>query len=192
MGLRNKTILRAVIFTLMIPGSASVLLSQQKGYKGFILNSPVGDDTAIRLSYYGGGDVIQAPLIFRPAQPGNTRLNTALATMEGWNTYVSFDEMAQLMQALARSNLAWKESKKVKSLEHFKEPDEISDNVRIEVVSPMGTARAKISSTKICEDLKPLNSALTTERGLWEFQSFLVFLNCKIPGFDFLKYRHIG
>jgi hypothetical protein len=189
--LRKHAILRTVVLALMTTASAAVMLAQQLAYKGFVLKSPVGNDTAVRFFYYSGGDFFQEPLIFRPVEQEDPHLNTALPAKEGWITFLAFDEMSQLMQVLAQSNLPWKESRKAKVFGPFRLPDEISVSMDIEVISSMGTASAKLSPTMICETLGPLDSTLKTQRALLEFQHFRSFYGCQVPGFKFLEYQQL-
>jgi hypothetical protein len=176
-----------LVLCLIIAVTTSAVRAEQKEYKGFVLTSPVENYSVVRIFYYSG-DVIDGPLVFRPVEQNSPSLNSALWTKEGWTTYVSFDEMSQLMARLAQLNLSWKESKKPKALEPFKIPLEDPINVDIEVVSSTGTAKAKLSPTMLCEKLKLLDSALRTYRALWELRHFRVFHGCQIPGFNFFEY----
>jgi hypothetical protein len=177
----------ALALSLIIALTPSVVRSKQKEYKGFVLTSPVGPDSAVRI-FYSSGDVVSEPLVFRPVDQKSPLLNTALWAKEGWTSYVTFDEMSQLMAQLAQLNLSWKESRKLKVLP-FKIPIESPENVVIEVVSTMGTANTKLNPTLICERLKPLDPALRTYRALWELRHFRVFNGCQIPGFNFFEFQ---
>src|SRR5258706_4354910 len=101
--------------SLIIVLTPSVVRSKQKEYKGFVLTSPVGPDSAVRI-FYSSGDVVSEPLVFRPVEQKSPLLNTAIWGKEGWTTYVTFDEMSQLMAQLAQLSLSWKESTKLKVL----------------------------------------------------------------------------
>ena len=173
--------------SLIIVLTPSVVRSKQKEYKGFVLTSPVGPDSAVRI-FYSSGDVVSEPLVFRPVEKKSPLLNTAIWGKEGWTTYVTLDEMSQLMVQLAQLSLSWKESRKLKGLP-FKIPIESPENVVIEVVSTMGTANTKLNPSLICERLKPLDPALRTHRALWELQHFRVFNGCQIPGFDYFEFQ---
>jgi hypothetical protein len=164
--------------------------AQPKRYAGFVLNAPVGSDTGIRWYYYSGGDVLDGPLIFRPVGQGSPRLNTVTGAQE-LITYISFDEMSQLMERLTQLDLRWKESKKTEKLRPFSIFDEPSVNVDIEVVDSAGTAKVKLNGSLACEKLAALDSVFQTRRALLEFQELRFQMNCKVSGFNHLEYMQM-
>ena len=186
--LRNSSILWTVVVTLIIAGSAGVVLSQQNQYKGFVLKSPVGENSAVRFFYDPAlSDYFHSPVVFRAGEQGDARLVTPPTSTGGWTSYVSFSEMRELTQALAQSNLTWEETDRVEVLEpSFQIPR--FEAMEILVVGSKGTARAKLRPTRICETLKPLDSVLKTQRAHWEFQWFRVTHGCQVPGFDWNLY----
>lgn len=165
--------------------------SQPKRHTDFVLNAPVGSDTGVRWFYYSGGDVIDGPLIFRPVEQGSPQLDTATATKDELITYISFDEMSQLMERLTQLDLRWKESKKVERFKPFSIMDEPSVNVDIEVVNSAGTAKVKLNGSLACEKLAALDSVFQTRRALLEFQEFRFQMNCSTPGFNQLEYMQM-
>jgi hypothetical protein len=175
----------------IVARGARVARSQPKRHNDFVLSAPVGSDTGVRWFYYSGGDVIDGPLIFRPVEPGSPRLNTVAGAKGEFVTYVSFDEMSQLMERLTRLDLRWKESKKVERFKPFSVMDEPSVNVDIEVVNSAGTAKVKLNGTLACEKLAPLDSVFQTRRALLEFQEFRFEMNCSISGFNQLEYMQM-
>jgi hypothetical protein len=180
-------ILWVLALTLIVIGGADIVLSQQSQEKGFVFNSPVGEDTAVRFFYQPVGDYFHHPLVFRAVEKGDPRLDAGPMSAEGRIDYISVPEMQQLLQDLAHANLTWQESEKVETLGTFKEL-QITDTMEILVVTAKGTAKAQVRPTKICETLKSLDSVLTTERDLWEFQAFRIGYDCKIPGFKYDAY----
>lgn len=185
---RKSFIVRILALPLIFAGGAGLMFSQQNQYKGFVLNSQVEEGTALRFFYIPPGDYFHAPLVFRAVEPGDPRLTTGPMSAEGRSAYISFDEMQQLMQNLAHSNLVWQESDKIEIMGSFKELLHVSGGMDILVVSPKGTADAKIRPTRICDTLKPLDSALKTQRALWEFQAFRLGYACQVPGFKYDAY----
>jgi hypothetical protein len=100
--------------------------------------------------------------------------------------------MSHLLRALAQSNLSWKESKKIKPLEHYKDFDPFddpSDEVNVEVVGSGGTSRTKIEATAMCKTLAALDAAITAPRALLEFRHYRNFWGCEVPGFKYLEYQ---
>jgi hypothetical protein len=172
---------------LVIAATAAVMQSCQNYDKRFVLNSPVDENTAVRFFYQPAGNYFHSPLVFRVVDQKDSRLNTAPMAVEGRTAYISLSEMRQLMQGLAHSDLSWRESEKVEVLGSFRKLD-ITDNMEITAVSSKGTAQATLNPQKICETLKPLDSALKTPRALWEFQGFRLNYGCKVPGFVYDAY----
>jgi hypothetical protein len=170
--------------TLILARMPNAMLSQKHQEKGFVLNSPVGENTAVRFFYDPPlSDYFHFPLVFRAVEKSSPLLNTAPMTAEGRTAYISLVEMQQLMQVLAHSNLAWHESEEVEILGSFKRL-QISDGMAVLVVSPMGTAKSQIRPTKICETLKPMDSAIESQHALWEIQAFRLNYGCQVQGFN--------
>jgi hypothetical protein len=186
----NKTAVGVFALFLILACGARVVRSQPKRQNDFVLSAPVGSDTAVRWYYYSGGDVIDGPLILRPVEHGSPRLNTVPAAKE-LNTYISFDEMSQLMDRIAHLDLRWKESKKTEKLRPFSIFDEPSVNVEVEVVNSAGTAKAKLNGSLACEKLAALDSVFQTRRALLEFQEFRFQMECNITGFNHLEYMQM-
>ena len=192
---RPRTTFLVPALSLIILSSQVVILAQHKEYAGIVLHSPVTSQTAIRFYAQSNGDVLQEPLVIRPVEPSDPRLNTAPITEDGQTTFVSEDEMSQLLKKLAQSDLHWKESKKVKAIEPYRGPnrfDDRSDDLDIEVVTLAGTAQAKVKPTETCETLGQLNLALQTPRALLEFQAFRHWDGCEVPGFDFIRWQSLN
>ncbi len=168
--------------------STAVLSSCQAVNKKNVLNSPVDENTAVRFFYNPAGDYFHFPLVFRAVGQKDPRLNTAPMLIEGRTAYISFSEMQQLMQGLARSGLLWRQSEKVEVLRSFKVEPPWVEHLEITVVSSKGTARASLDPKNICETLKRLDSALKTPRALWEFQRLRLNYDCKVPGFIYDAY----
>ena len=131
------------ILGLAFMGSAGLLLAGQNQYKGHVLNTPVGENFAVRLFYDPAvSDYFHFPIVFRVADEGDARLITPPSTRAGWTSYVAFSEMRQFLQTLAQSNLTWQESDKVEIFEPaFQIPR--SESLEITVVGSTGTARAR-------------------------------------------------
>lgn len=186
MSLKNRT---AHIWWLVLGALASATsLSSCRGVdRKPVLNSPVDEKTAIRFFYHDEEEYYHFPLIFRAVKQLDPRINTAPMTVEGRTAYVPLVEMQRLIQALSHSDLSWQESQKTEALGGFRQL-RWSDSMEILIVCSKGTARANLDPKKICETLKPLDSALKTPRALWEFQLFRQGYDCKVPGFNFEAY----
>ena len=186
MSLKNRT---AHTWWLVLGALASAtLLSPRQGvHRKPVLNAPVDENTAIRFFYHNEEEYYHFPLIFREVKQLDPRINTAPMTVEGRTAYVPLAEIERLIQALSRSDLSWQESQKIEALGGFRQL-RWSDRMEILIVCSKGTARANLDPKKICETLKPLDSALKTPRALWEFQLFRQGYDCKVPGFNFEAY----
>ena len=148
-----------------------------------VLGSPVNEKTAVRF-FFDPGNYFHPPLIFRVVAPKDPRLNTAPMLQEGRTAYISGPEMQRLLQGLKSMELSWKESKKQTEFGDATKILPVFYGLSVVVVSSRGTAESGIDLGKICEDLAPLDSTLTTPRALWEFQVFRAEYNCKVPGLD--------
>lgn len=156
--------------------------------KKLLLGCSADETTAIRLFYNNESDYFHFPLIFRAVEQRDPRLNTAPMVAEGRTVYISQTEMQSLLRGLAQLDLPWQESKKVETLGSFKRLRPWSDSMEILVACSKGTARVKVDPKKICEILKPLDSALKTPRALWEFQRFRLNYGCQVSGFQYGAY----
>jgi len=151
-----------------------------------VLDAPVNENTTVRF-FFNSGNYFHPPLIFRVLSPKDPRLNTAPMLQEGRIAYISEPEMQRLLQGLPKVGLSWRESKKkVKFGDATRIPPVYA--LVIVVVSPKGTAEAGFDPGKICENLAPLDSALSTPRALWEFQEFRSGYKCVVPGLNHQAY----
>jgi len=170
------------IVALLAMAGAVQPRSSQKRDRVSNLNSSVNEKIAVRFFYDPPGDYFHKPLIFRVAEDGSPKINTATVHEEGRIAYITISEMRTLVNGLAHANLVWRVSQKVEALRPFKELP-LSDDMEILVVFSDGTAKAKLSPQVICTILKQLDTALTTPRALWEFQLLRLDDGCEVPGF---------
>ncbi len=178
----------ALALTFLLAAGGGSAQSNQKHQRLSVLNSAVDEKTVVRFFYQPPGDYLHAPLVFRVVEEGNPLLNTAPMREEGRTAYISLSEMRELVQALARSNLAWQESETIELLGSYKKLDLAFIGMEIFVGNSKGTARARVVPKAICKTLKPLDAALKTPRALWEFQGFRLNYGCKVPGFNHEAY----
>jgi hypothetical protein len=147
-----------------------------------ILNSPVGENTTVRF-FFNPGEAYHWPLVFHVVQSGDQRLNTMPKLREGIIAYITPLEMQHLLQRLEALQLSWNDTRKIEPLGSGFHPP-IVYAMEITVLASRGTAKAEFAPPLICEDLAPLESALTSPRARWEFQFFRTTYDCKIPGYD--------
>src|SRR4029077_6318823 len=159
------------ILGLALITSGGAARCQQNQYSGIVLTSPAGQATAVLFRYFPPGNAIHYPLVIRAVDQGDPRLNTSPMAAECLTAYISLDEMSQLTRAVARLSLSWRESEKIEILPSFRELP-TDDIMNVQVVGSKGTAKAEVRPSRICETLKPLDSAIKTQRALWEFQGF--------------------
>lgn len=146
----------------------------------------VDASTAIRL-FFLSGNYFHPAIVFRPVQQGDARLGTAPLLNEGRTVYIAQPEMQRLADGLFDLGLDWKQSKRRVALgDTTKIPPVYA--MMITIVSSQGTVTAGFDPSLICQKLEPLDQAITTPRGLWEFQLFRAEYNCKVPGFNGQKY----
>jgi hypothetical protein len=166
--------------------SAGGIQSSHEEERASVLNSPPDGNTAVRFFYQPQAEYFHYPLVFRPVEEGDRRLNTAPMREEGRTAYISFTEMRDLIQRVAHARLAWQESQTVEALGSCKKLARAGfglDTMDIFLSSPKGTARTKIAPKAICSTLEPLDTAIKTRRALWELQGFRLNYGCKVPGF---------
>jgi hypothetical protein len=172
----------AVALALLVWAGTGEPQSNQKRERVSVLDSPVDKKTAVRFFYDPPGDYFHKPLVFHLAEDGSPVLNTAPVHEEGRIAYISVSEMRALVNSLAHTRLAWRESKTVEVLGSFKSLP-VSDDMEILVTFANGTAKAEISPKAICATLRPLDAVLKTPRALWEFQLLRLDDGCEVPGF---------
>lgn len=174
------------ITTLVVVGAVLCCHSQTPGELN-VLGSPVDENTAVRL-FFDSGNYFHPPLIFRVVTKNDPRLNTAPMLLEGRTTYITASEMQSLLQGLKKSGLSWRESKEQVVFGDATKILPVFYGISIVVVSSKGITESGIDPLKICENLAPLDSALSTPRALWEFQIFRAEYNCKVPGLNSQAY----
>jgi hypothetical protein len=175
----------AQIFWSFFAALMTVSLSAgQSATKHDSLILPVDKDTVVRFFYLPANDYLHPALIFRVAESGSPRLNTAPITNRGGRTpYISAEEMQSLIKMLDRSNLSWHETKTVEvpKMVGFRET---TGKMEIKIFSSGGTALSLSDPVNLCETLAPFDAALKQPRALWEFQLFRVDYHCEVPGFN--------
>ena len=178
-----KKQVRPIILTAMIAvvGIASYCYGHTRD-KLNLLGAPVDENTAVRF-FFVSNLYFHAPLIFRVVAPKDPRLNTAPMLDEGRTAYITAPEMQSLLTGLQKTGLSWRESKE--KIE-FGDPMQILPYFRlvVTVVSSSGTAVSGFDRDKICLNLAPLDSTLSTPRALWEIQEFRTECECVVPGFS--------
>jgi len=173
---------------VLITLCAGRMQPSQKSGGPSLLKTPGDEETAVRIYYNPPGDAFHFPLVFRVVKAGDPRLKTAPVLLEGQTAYITGDEMRNLLQGLDRADLFWRISEKVEALGSYHHL--LIGGVEFRVVSPKGTAVARLDPKKLCTTLQPLDRALRTPRALWEFQLFRVQDGCKVPGFNYQEYPH--
>jgi hypothetical protein len=186
--LSNWLMCQILLSVLVIAGSSNAMSLQQNRYKGYVLNAPVGESTAVRLFYDPAlSDAFRFPIILRVTEEGDARLVNPPSTRAGWTSYITFSEMRQFLRTLAQSNLIWQESGKVEIFEPALQILRL-DTMEIAVVGSIGTAKAMVRPKGICQTLEPLDATLKTKRAIWELQRFRLSYGCQVPGFDWNQY----
>ena len=183
---RISTALSALILLVLTEASLDPMCAGQKSQGPSVLSTPGNGQTMVRFYYNPPGDAFHFPLIIRVVKIGDPQLASAPVLSEGRTAYITGDEMDQLLQGFDRAGLSWKISEKVEPLGSYMHQS-IGD-VEIRVVSPKGTAVARLDPKVLCTMLRPLDHAFRTPRALWEFQLFRVQDGCKVPGFDYQAY----
>ena len=179
-----------LLYIVLLVPALPFAFGMQSGQKsgGPTVLSTQGDaETAVRIYYNPStGKYFHKPLVFRVVKPGDPRLKMAPVLLEGQTTYITGGEMHHLLQGLDQAGLSWRISDKVEALGSFHHL--LIGDVELRVVSPKGTAVARLDPKKLCATLQPLDAALRTPRALWEFQLFRVQDGCKVPGFNYREY----
>jgi|SRR5215467_10398160 len=148
------------------------------------LTLPANKDTTVRFFFQPlDGRYFHIPLLFRVVDKSDPRRNSAPMLDVGRTAYVSVSEMQQILARLAHLQLQWDESAKIQTLETYKTLD-LGPRMRIDIFSVDGTAKSSIDPDTICKTLSQLDNALQTPRALWEFQSFRLGYDCRVPKFN--------
>jgi len=155
---------------------------------GNVLNSPADESVAIRFFFQPPRDYFHVPLVFRVVDQKDPSLNTAPILDSGRTAYITLSDMQRLLPAVTHSRFAsWRQAEVIEVLGSPRVLD-LAETMDITIISSHGTARAVVDAKKVCETLKPLDSALKTSRALWEFQLFRQGYDCKVPGFNYDAY----
>jgi hypothetical protein len=180
-------IFQYILILFLITTRAGGIQPSQESGRASLLGTPGNEETMVRIYYNPApGNYFHKPLVFRVVKAGDPQLKTAPALLEGQMAYITSDEMQDLLQGLDRAGLSWQTSEKVEALGSFHHL--LIGGVEFRVISPKGTAVARLDPKKLCSTLQPLDHALRTPRALWEFQLFRVQDGCKVPGFNYQEY----
>jgi len=146
-----------------------------------VLHSPADPSTAVRF-FFDGGNYFHPPIIFRVVPPTDKRLDTAPVLRPGRTVYITQTEMQKLLEGLLAMGLHWDKSRRTSFEDATRVLPEYG--MSIYVLSSRGTVKSGFDTSKICQNLAPLDSAFHTPRALWEFKVFQAEFNCEIPGLD--------
>jgi hypothetical protein len=149
---------------------------------------PVNGNTAVTFFYLPANSYLHPALIFRVAKPGSPLMNTAPITNRGGRMpYISIEEMRDLIELLAHSDLSWRKSKQVE-IPRTPSFSETTGKLEIKVISSDGTALSLSNPDSLCQTLAPLDAVLKQPRARWEFQLFRVDYHCQVSGFNRYAY----
>ena len=172
----------AILFCLTV-----VVCLGQPPRQNAILNLPIDQTTAVSFFYIGDmWSHWRDPMNFYAAAVDDPRLHTLHIDngphSKGWETWITTTEMRFLTEKLVKSDLEWSESKKVEVFQG-KRNRRSGDWFDITVISSKGTAKARIRLTRMCDELRQLDSVMATPRILWQFQTLRWDDGCIIPGY---------
>jgi hypothetical protein len=141
-------------------------------------------DSIVRFFYQANpSSYFHIALIFRVVSETDPKWNTAPVHDVGRTAYITRLEMEGILKRLSDSQLSWTVSNVVEPLETYKTIHSFG-GMNVKVLSSTTTAKASIRPEAICTTLAPLDQALHTPRGLWEFQRFRIQFHCKAPSFN--------
>lgn len=145
-------------------------------------------DSAVRFLFRrSNSNYVLPALIFRVADVGSPRWNTAPIDRYGRSAFISLSEMRALVRELNGVGISPQVSSAIESIEPFEEMP-ISENVVVSIYSSDGTATWKIPPREICKDLARLNNLVEGQRPHWEFEYFRLGCGCKVPGHKYDAY----
>jgi hypothetical protein len=186
--MRNLIVGILVLVQAIAAGAAQASAATATRETGLLACS-VDREAAVRFYYTPANpDHVYYPLVFRPVQRSDPRLDTVPLLPEGRTAYISIQDMRHLFRALVAVHLSWHISKAVVPFAYFKKLVALPPGVQVLVVCSKGSATAQVHPREVCNALKPLDAALNTPRALWNFQAFRFDRGCKVPGFKVGQY----
>jgi hypothetical protein len=176
----NRAIAIALPFILVFASQTRVSGSLQT----LQFPATANKDSIVRFFYHPNpGSYFHIALIFRVVSETDPKWNTAPVHDVGRTAYITRLEMEGILIRLSDSQLSWTVSNVVEPLETYKTIHSFG-GMSVKVLSSTTTAKASIRPEAICTTLAPLDQALHTPRGLWEFQRFRIQFHCKAPNFN--------
>ena len=145
------------------------------------------EDLGIRIFYAPPNLLFHYPRVFLPMSPLDQRLGVLDREVIG----VTPTELRALLQRLADANLNWRAYDHTIPLfpGDANLPREGFHQVQFLVSCGSGSCEAYMDPSRLCDVLATFDSAFTTPKGLWYFQTYRVNLGCKITGYDPQKYH---
>jgi hypothetical protein len=160
---------------------------QQQDCKKRLIDWKNQEDLGIRIFYSPAGLLAHPPRVFLPMSPLDQRLGVLDREVIG----VTPSEMRALLRKLADADLDWiAYNQTIPLFPGFMNlPREGFSRVEFLVSCGKGSCEAYLNPVRFCDVLSTLDSAITTPKGLWYFQTYRVNLGCKIIGYDPQKYH---
>ena len=128
----------------------------------------------------------KALLNFYVVDPADPRLHTVVVDQgldsKGWETWITASEMRTLIEKLSQADLEWQQSSKIEYFGSWLKRPAV-DWFEITVISSNGTVKSRIRLTRMCDELRQLDSVMATPRILWQFQTLRWDDGCAVPGY---------
>jgi hypothetical protein len=149
-----------IVYSILMSGHRS---GQEIPNRSGLTHLQETKDVGVRLWYLPPNtDLTPGPLIFLPVSSQDPRLDTK----DSWILYVSFSDIHNVLQVLAKSNLEWRESREPIQLivDYLNLPRLDGHSMDIAVSSPNGSATAKIAHDRVQSLISRLYCGLTSSR----------------------------
>jgi hypothetical protein len=148
----------------------------------------IDGNTAMRFLFRRpNANYVLPALIFRVADVGSPKWDTAPIDRYGRSAYIPLTEMRSLIRELETNRILPEVSSAIEPIEPF-EDRPISENVVVTIYASNGTATANIHPKEICKSLAQLNTLIEGRRAHWEFEYFRLGCGCKVPGHKYDAY----
>ena len=140
--------------------------------------------TVVRFFFLPANSYAHPPLIFRVVPKDDKRLGTApIENMGGRTSFISIEEMHNLIQVLQYSGLAWQQSRSAKPVSRIPNKEK-TDRMEISIFFTDHPTQAYISAANLCQTLSGLDKVFIQPRALWEFHLYRVEYGCSVRNFN--------
>ena len=156
----------------------------QKSKENYVLSGPADASSTVIFLWDAEGDSrFRSPMNFLVTAETDPRLDTVdVHAPEGWNVFISLQEMNRILEQLRTYQVKWAQSPDREMAKEW-ERKSLKGQVEIIVVSSKGATSEGARLDRPCNRLADLDSVFSSPRVVWHFQKFRSERGCMVQNF---------